>query len=108
MAQAIDSSRREREDDGAEEPASKRMKPDEGDNGMAEDSVLGRNSSETDPSKSKYILEDLLPPSRSLLPSQGLYERREDQINFTMEADVGITEYVGREVPPIQGIIKQR
>lgn len=55
-----------------------------------------------------YILEDLLPPSRSLLPSSKLVERPADQPNLTFEADVGITEYVSTGVPPIQGIIKQR
>lgn len=57
--------------------------------------------------ESVYIIEDLLPPSRSLLPSSKLVERPADKMNMTFEADVGITEYVS-DVPPIQGIIKQR
>jgi len=56
----------------------------------------------------RYIIEDLLPPSRSLLSAGTLADRPKDQINFTLEADVGITEYIGKDVPPIHGIIKQR
>jgi tRNA pseudouridine13 synthase len=118
MGQVINSSRREREDDDHEalEPAAKRVKTEDGDNGVAEDFIdadtdpiaVAPISLEADQSKPKYIVEDLLPPSRSLLSSQDLYERPADRVNFTMEADVGITEYVGRDVPPIQGIIKQR
>ena len=116
MGQVIGSSRRAREDDGAEalEPAAKRLKTTESDNGLAEDSIVADliavapTPSGAEPSKPKYILEDLLPPSRSLLSSLNLPERPADRINFTMEADVGITEYVGKDVPAIQGIIKQR
>lgn len=56
----------------------------------------------------KYVNEDLLPPSRALLPSAKLSDRPSDQQNLTFEADVGISEYVSSDVPPIQGIIKQR
>src|SRR5271170_7753796 len=58
--------------------------------------------------ESVYIIEDLLPPSRILLPSSNLVERTVDQLNITFESDVGITEYVSSDVPPIRGIIKQR
>jgi tRNA pseudouridine13 synthase len=58
--------------------------------------------------KSGFIIEDLLPPSRSLLPAAKLVERPANQLNLTFESDVGITEYVSSDVPPIRGIIKQR
>jgi len=61
-----------------------------------------------EPGESGYIIEDLLPPSRSLLPSAKLVERPSNQLNLTFEADVGITEYVSSDVPPLRGIIKQR
>jgi hypothetical protein len=60
------------------------------------------------PTGSKDAIEDLLPSSRALLPSARLVERPADQANLTFEADVGITEYVSQDVPPIHGIIKQR
>lgn len=58
--------------------------------------------------KPRYVLEDLLPPSRSLLASDNPQERLKDEAYYTFESDVGITEYVGKDVPPFQGIIKQR
>jgi len=56
-----------------------------------------------------YNLENLLPPSRELLglpptshvPPDGVMHR-------TSEPDVGISEYIGKGLPTIQGIIKQR
>ena len=56
-----------------------------------------------------YNLENLLPPSRELLglpptpqiPLDGVMHR-------TSEPDVGISEYIGKDLPTIQGIIKQR
>jgi len=56
-----------------------------------------------------YNLENLLPPSRELLglpptpqiPPDGVIHR-------TSEPDVGISEYIGKGLPTIQGIIKQR
>ncbi|KAF8314759.1 pseudouridine synthase [Clavulina sp. PMI_390] len=56
---------------------------------------------------SKYIIEDLLPPSRTLFITE-VNEKPADQPWLTFEADVGITQYVSSGVPPIQGIIKQR
>ena len=56
-----------------------------------------------------YNLENLLPPSRELLglppappiPPDGVMHR-------TSETDVGISEYIGKGLPTIHGIIKQR
>ena len=56
-----------------------------------------------------YNLENLLPSSRELLglpvtpqiPPDGVMHR-------TSEPDVGISEYIGKGLPMIQGIIKQR
>lgn len=57
----------------------------------------------------KYNLENLLPPSRSLmglppapeLPPDGFMHR-------TCEVDVGISQYIGNGISQINGIIKQR
>ncbi|KAH7929415.1 tRNA pseudouridine synthase D [Leucogyrophana mollusca] len=51
--------------------------------------------------------ESVLPPSHVLLgiPSPTLSA---DGLRQVLESDVGISEYIGRDVPPISGIIKQR
>lgn len=105
-------STRPRDDDDL--PAAKKIKIDSK-NDDAESSSADVRVTEAEVKKlqatsgeSPYIVEDLLPPSRSLLPSSKLVERPADQPNLTFEADVGIIEYVSSDVPPIQGIIKQR
>lgn len=50
-------------------------------------------------------LDDILPPSHSLLTS--LQRPVGSTIQFG-EEDVGITEYISQDLTPIQGIIKQR
>ena len=48
--------------------------------------------------------QSLLPPSRKLL---AIPERQSDY-NHTEELDVGISEYLSHDLPPIHAIIKQR
>ena len=58
-------------------------------------------------SKTRYPSEDILPPSRALLP----YRRPEtpvDDVFRISEPDVGISEYMSGDVSRIVGIIKQR
>ncbi|KDQ20751.1 hypothetical protein BOTBODRAFT_50816 [Botryobasidium botryosum FD-172 SS1] len=55
----------------------------------------------------RYIFEDLLPPSRSLIFPAPLPAPADDAYRV-LEVDVGISEYIGKDVPAIQGIIKQR
>lgn len=51
--------------------------------------------------------DDLLPPSRSLLPFQG--PKAIDGNGYRVsEPDVGISEYIANDIPQIHGIIKQR
>jgi len=55
----------------------------------------------------KFSSEDLLPLSRSLLPS------RKTKVSVgkdyrVSEPDVGISEYIANDIPQIEGIIKQR
>ncbi|KIK68015.1 hypothetical protein GYMLUDRAFT_804143 [Collybiopsis luxurians FD-317 M1] len=79
---------REREiDDEGLEPQSKRPK-------------IASETSKTEP-------ENLLPPSHSLLGVPNPPSEAGRAINF-LETDVGISEYVGRGVSKIEGIIKQR
>jgi tRNA pseudouridine13 synthase len=51
--------------------------------------------------------EHILPPSHSLLGIP-LPVQRDDAPMVFLETDVGISEYIGRGVPKIEGIIKQR
>ena len=58
-------------------------------------------------SKLKYQSEDLLPPSRTLLP----YKRTDGSVHDVFrisEPDVGISEYMSSDGSRIVGIIKQR
>lgn len=59
-------------------------------------------------SKRMFPVENLLPPSRSLLGASLPDNTAESLSHRTVEFDVGISEYVSRDLPPIHGIIKQR
>lgn len=50
--------------------------------------------------------DDLLPPSRSLLSST-VQENTGEEFHLS-ELDVGISQYISHDMPPIHGIIKQR
>jgi len=57
----------------------------------------------------KYNLENLLPPSRSLLGLPPAPELPPDGfMHRTCEVDVGISQYIGNSLSEINGIIKQR
>lgn len=49
---------------------------------------------------------ELLPPSWKLLPKETL--SNDSQPSHIEEVDVGISEYISKSLPEIQGIIKQR
>jgi tRNA pseudouridine13 synthase len=50
----------------------------------------------------------VLPPSHMLLSAPRHTDSTEGSELRIMETDVGISEYVGHDISPIQGIIKQR
>ena len=52
--------------------------------------------------------ESLLPPSHTLLNAPPPVFGPDGSMQQIMETDVGISEYVGHDVPKIGGIIKQR
>lgn len=52
--------------------------------------------------------ENLLPPSHALLGLPPPACTPDGSMVCVMESDVGISEYVGHDVPKIEGIIKQR
>ena len=92
---------RPREDDTAEDREVKRPKIE----GEPLDVPMLEASTST-PEKPLYDSDNLLPPSRALL---GLPTNEDEtEVHNTVEVDVGISQYVGNDVPPIHGIIKQR
>ena len=56
----------------------------------------------------EVVKAPLLPPSHALLGVTRGGEPDEDGFTQMLETDVGISEYAGRDIPPIQGVIKQR
>ena len=52
--------------------------------------------------------EIILPPSHSLLGTPPPLQDENGAIIRLMETDVGISEYIAKDVPKISGIIKQR
>lgn len=66
-----------------------------------EDYEQGSSSANTEP-------ESLLPPSHSLLNAPPPVFGPDGAMQRIMETDVGISEYIGHDVPAIEGIIKQR
>jgi len=52
--------------------------------------------------------ETILPPSHSLLGTAPPLQDESGAIIRLMESDVGISEYISKDVPKISGIIKQR
>lgn len=53
-------------------------------------------------------VESLLPPSHALLNAPAPVYTADGSMQCVMETDVGISEYIGHDIPRIQGIIKQR
>ena len=96
-------------DNSTEEPPSKRLKVDD----TAEGSKSAPDFSTTSPivaSDSATIAakETILPPSHSLLGTAPPLQDESGAIIRLMESDVGISEYIAKNVPKINGIIKQR
>ena len=66
------------------------------------------------PSEAKKVklepakLKSLLPPSTFLFRGNRPLDGSAEVTRPPIETDVGILEYVGREIEPFQGIIKQR
>lgn len=52
--------------------------------------------------------ESMLPPSHALLNAPPPVYGPDGAMQQIMETDVGISEYIGFDVPKIEGIIKQR
>lgn len=99
------SATRPREEDDAENnaPSPKRAKVDEE---TTQDVAMTEASVPTNIEETQEELESILPPSHALL---GLpVPTLDGETLRIMETDVGISEYVGNDLPKIEGIIKQR
>ncbi|KAF8517809.1 pseudouridine synthase [Gautieria morchelliformis] len=97
---------RERETNDAEkERLTKRVKMEHSSTESVHEASPDVEMSKLAAPESKSHEDDLLPPSRSLLPcrskTSGDYFR-------VSEPDVGISVYIANDIPKIQGIIKQR
>ena len=57
---------------------------------------------------SASLVGTLLPPSRVLLGKPPSSHAQESSTGHTLEYDVGISEYISKDLPPIHAIIKQR
>jgi tRNA pseudouridine13 synthase len=55
----------------------------------------------------KSSLDDLLPPSKVLIPREESISRQRNAYRID-ECGVGISEYISHNIPKIDGIIKQR
>ncbi|KAF8505642.1 tRNA pseudouridine synthase D [Russula emetica] len=96
-------------DNSTEEPPSKRLKVDD----ATEESKSAPDLSATLPivssdSATDATKETILPPSHSLLGTAPPLQDESGAIIRLMESDVGISEYIAKNVPKINGIIKQR
>ncbi|KAG2367275.1 tRNA pseudouridine synthase D [Suillus spraguei] len=102
---------REREDDAELARSPKRTKLDELTDGpiVADTSPLTSAALAITDSKegsSAITTESVLPPSHTLLGIAPTFSS--NGLRQVLQTDVGISEYISRDVPPISGIIKQR
>lgn len=103
---------REREDDEELARSPKRAKVDE----LVDDGPIVADTSplmsaaiaagDSKESTSAVAAESVLPPSHALLGIAPTFSS--NGLRQVLQTDVGISEYISRDVPPISGIIKQR
>lgn len=71
-------------------------------------STQASSSLPSDGQKAQVKTESLLPPSHILLGTAPPATSEDATMLKIMETDVGISEYIAKDVPKIEGIIKQR
>lgn len=71
-------------------------------------STHASSSLPSDGQKPPVKTESLLPPSHVLLGTAPPATSEDGAMLKIMETDVGISEYIAKDVPKIEGIIKQR
>lgn len=97
---------REEDDDNSERPT-KRSKSDD-EPVVLTDAAPPSAAMEVDVAETAKPPESMLPPSHSLLDAPPPLYTPDGSMQRIMETDVGISEYIGRDVPQFAGIIKQR
>ncbi len=103
---------RQREEDADPSRSPKRTKIDAEDN-VEQDVTMTDPESSTNPATDLSEVppkepDSLLPPSHVFLNAPPAVYTPDGSMQKIMETDVGISEYVGHDVPKIEGIIKQR
>ncbi|THG97146.1 hypothetical protein EW026_g4807 [Hermanssonia centrifuga] len=103
---------RQREEDADPSRSPKRTKLDAEDN-VEQDVTMTDPESSTNPATDLSEVppkepDSLLPPSHVFLNAPPAVYTPDGSMQKIMETDVGISEYVGHDVPKIEGIIKQR
>lgn len=101
------SSIREREQDEENPDSTRYAKRTKLDEPQSLDNTVGDAMEETAETASTPEHSHILPPSHALLGIPLPVMQKDAAMTF-METDVGISEYIGRGVPKIEGIIKQR
>jgi tRNA pseudouridine13 synthase len=107
---------RDREQDGQDSERSlKRARIEDGLLGPTTDSAVAKAMDADVPmevednlDRSSASTKNPLPPSHRLLGISKLPETSDGSAFRISEVDVGISEYIGKDVPKIEGIIKQR
>lgn len=108
---------RPREPDETGQPCAKRAKVDDTDVDMtaSTDSAVAvvniadiEDQEDIDVDAKDDEPETLLPPSHALLNTKTPVYGSDGSMQQIVETDVGISEYIGFDVPKIEGIIKQR
>ena len=101
---------RERELDDIQDGRSPKRAKVEDDNKNTDASALPEHEEAiiTSVDSDSSVVENLLPPSHVLLGASKPAVAPDVTMYRIMEADVGISEYIARDVPEISGIIKQR
>jgi tRNA pseudouridine13 synthase len=100
----MSSSVRARDDEGESERTPKRKKVDDADAVVFSEADVVEN---TQLNEIPLLQKNPLPPSHALLGVPPL-DMSESPFFRLSESDVGISEYIGRDVSKIDGIIKQR
>ncbi|OSX60298.1 hypothetical protein POSPLADRAFT_1075036 [Postia placenta MAD-698-R-SB12] len=83
------------------------MAVDESNEPSADDTTPFEQPANDDP-EVEQVEEPMLPPSHALLGAPPPVFSSDGTMQCIMETDVGISEYIGHDVPKIEGIIKQR
>ena len=73
-----------------------------------EDLETGDSNNHDEPKDEPEPFESLLPPSRVLLGQDASWKGTASANGHFGEFDVGISEYISGDLPPIHAIIKQR